>query len=83
MQGQAERQQVERPQSHPPRAAEVTNVCPDCGQVLVRPADFSAARLLYLHRKWGACFPLGQAGPVGPAEEPVRPEESDTRSAAG
>ncbi len=40
--------------------AEVSSICPDCGQVLVRPADFSAERLFYLHRKWGGCFPAGR-----------------------
>ncbi|HEV2370480.1 MAG TPA: hypothetical protein VGR90_11440 [Acidimicrobiales bacterium] len=40
----------------PGRGREVQTPCPDCGQVLLRPADFSAERLLYLHRKWGACI---------------------------
>ncbi|HZU71973.1 MAG TPA: hypothetical protein VE990_04310 [Acidimicrobiales bacterium] len=36
---------------------EIVNRCPDCGQLLVRPPEFSAARLVYLHRKWGTCLP--------------------------
>lgn len=47
------------------RPREVTSTCPDCGRVLVRPADFSAERLFYLHRKWGACLPPGGGSDAG------------------
>jgi len=36
---------------------EIKSHCPDCGRELIRPPDFSLDRLLYLHRKWGACVP--------------------------
>ncbi len=64
--------------------AEVSSICPDCGQVLVRPADFSAERLFYLHRKWGGCFPAGRpAGrPATPAAV-VSEDDAASRSAAG
>jgi len=60
--------------------AEVSSICPDCGQVLVRPADFSAERLFYLHRKWGGCFPAGR--PATPAAV-VSEDDAASRSAAG
>lgn len=65
--------------------AEVSTTCPNCGQVLVRPADFSAERLMYLHQKWGPCFPMGRGArehrPSG-----ASPDDSAvvvSRSAAG
>ena len=62
--------------------AEISSVCPDCGQVLVRPADFSVERLLYLHHKWGGCEPVARGvGPVRVAPE-SNPDPAD-RSAAG
>lgn len=65
-----------------PGAAEISSVCPDCGQVLVRPADFSGERLLYLHRKWGGCQPVGRgAGPV--RVEAMTESDPPTRLAAG
>ncbi|HZT65282.1 MAG TPA: hypothetical protein VFA11_05790 [Acidimicrobiales bacterium] len=39
----------------PSRTAEIVTACPDCGQILVRPEDFSGERMLYLHRKWSGC----------------------------
>ena len=49
----------------PPRRTtrEIRSHCPDCGRELIRPVDFSAERLLYLHRKWvPACRDLTAAG---------------------
>ena len=62
--------------------AEISSVCPDCGQVLVRPADFSGERLLYLHRKWGACLPMGRPAPAARVES-ITEADSPTRLAAG
>jgi len=58
---------------------EVSSICPDCGAVLVRPVEFSAERLLYLHQKWGGCSPAGQrvGAPAGSESE------AGSRSAAG
>lgn len=68
--------------------AEVSTTCPHCGQVLVRPVDFSAERLMYLHQKWGPCFPMARGvpeRPPAPAPEPPSAEGAATspRSAAG
>jgi hypothetical protein len=67
--------------------AELSTRCPHCGQVLVRPADFSAERLLYLHQKWGPCFPLAGRAPdarPGPAgDPPTERAVTAPRSAAG
>jgi hypothetical protein len=47
---------------------ELALTCPNCGQVLIRPADFSAERLMYLHQKWGPCFPVGSRADSSSAE---------------
>ena len=75
--GATEQKAVPKPVERPRRRRELTAACPDCGQVLVRPEDFSAERLLFLHRKWGGCLPPATATPRS-ADSP-----SEGRSAAG
>jgi hypothetical protein len=75
--GGTEQEAVPKPAERPRRRRELSATCPDCGQVLVRPEDFSAERLLFLHRKWGGCVPPG-AGSRRGADGP-----SEGRSAAG